>query len=79
MVTGICCEAEKLGLRIGDIIANYDGQEVVNHFTLEQQMTRVGFKKRTLMVMRDGKQLSFQVSPGLIGIYFWSTASKNGQ
>lgn len=78
-VTGICCEAEKLGLRIGDIITRYDGQEVVNHFTLEQQMARVGFKKRTLAVERDGKELTFQVSPGLIGIYFWSTASKNEQ
>ena len=78
-VTGICCEAEKLGLRVGDIITRYDGQEVINHFTLEQQMARVGFKKRTLAVERDGKELTFQVSPGLIGIYFWSTASKNGQ
>ncbi|MCK9604975.1 MAG: AAA family ATPase [Methylomonas sp.] len=78
-VTSLCCEAEKLGLNVGDIITRYDGQEVINHFTLEQQMVRVGFKKRTLAVERDGKELTFQVSPGLIGIYFWSTASKNGQ
>ncbi|AEG00457.1 AAA family ATPase [Methylomonas methanica] len=74
-VTGICCEAEKLGLRVGDVITHYDGQEVVNHFTLEQQMARVGFRKRTLTVKRDGKELVFRVSPGVIGMYFWSTES----
>ena len=70
-VTGVCCEAEKLGIHVGDIITRYDGQDVVNHFLLDRRMRQVGLSKRSLVIKRNGQELAFQVSPGLIGIYFW--------
>ena len=78
-ITAVCCEAQKIGLRAGDIIESYDGREVINHFTLDQRMRDVGLTKRSMTIERDGQRMTFQVSPGLIGAYFSSSGAKDGK
>ncbi len=79
VITSVCCEAEKLGLWEGDVIESYDGQLVLNQYSLDHRMRRGGLTKRDLTVERDGKQITFRVSPGVIGAYFAGTLAKSDQ
>ena len=64
-ITAVCCEAQKIGLRAGDIIESYDGREVINHFTLDQADARCGAdeKKHDHRTGRPADDVSSQPGP----------------
>ncbi len=61
-------KAEALGLHAGDIVVSYDGQHYTEHAKLVIAIKAAGEKPRELVVRRDGKEISYQVTPGLLGI-----------
>ena len=61
-------KAAALGLRAGDIIVRYDGQHYTDFAKLVGAIKAPGNKPRELVVQRDGKEISYQVTPGLLGV-----------
>jgi YD repeat-containing protein len=59
-------KAERIGLRKGDFILSYDGKDPVNEHVFDEMLTSKGERPRELKVLREGKELSFQVDPGSI-------------
>ena len=63
-------QAKTLGIQAGDIFTHYDGKAIVNAALLvanRQQEPADGAAKE-LKILRDGKELSFMVKPGKIGV-----------
>ena len=61
-------KAAALGLHAGDIIVRYDGQHYTEFAKLISAIKAPGEKPRELVVRRDGKEISYQVTPGLLGV-----------
>jgi hypothetical protein len=63
-------QAQRLGLRAGDVLLSYDGQEVVNRARLTRQRLteRPTDAPRELKVLRAGEIRTFAVSAGLLGV-----------
>ena len=57
-----------MGLHAGDIIVRYDGQHYTEFAKLISAIKAPGEKPRELVVRRDGKDISYQVTPGLLGV-----------
>ncbi len=57
-------------LKVGDILETYDGKPVVNwaRFIHTRQAEREGDPPRQLVVLREGKRLSFTFRPGDLGV-----------
>ena len=63
-------KAAALGLHPGDIIVRYDGRHYAEFAKLISAIKAPGEKPRELVVRRDGKEISYQVTPGLLGVTF---------
>lgn len=65
-------QAEKAGIKVGDRLVSYAGEPVLDWdwFVWERQIeSRQGLREpRAVVVERDGKQLSFQVQSGRLGL-----------
>ena len=61
-------QAVELGLQVGDIITDYDGDEVPNSFVLQARVYAKGGRYRTLEIRRHGETMHFEVKPGEIGV-----------
>jgi hypothetical protein len=61
-------KAGALGLHVGDIIVRYDGKHYTDFAKLVIAIKAPGNKPRELVVHRDGKEISYQVMPGLLGV-----------
>ena len=61
-------KAAALGLHAGDIIVSYDGQHYTEVAKLVSAIKAPGEKPRELVVRRDGKEISYQVTPGPLGV-----------
>jgi YD repeat-containing protein len=59
-------KAQRLGLREGDIILAYDGDEVANLREFEDQETARGERQRELKILRNGNEFNIQVDPGRV-------------
>ncbi|NVO08793.1 MAG: hypothetical protein HXX16_02420 [Bacteroidales bacterium] len=66
-------EAEKVGLKVGDIIELYNNDLVydIEMFGIERMSERFkqNLKSREVKVLRNGTRLTFTVTPGLLGVY----------
>jgi hypothetical protein len=62
-------QADRLGLRVGDVLLRYDGRPVANwaRFVHGRRSEAAGGPPRPLEVLRQGKTLTVAVSPGLLG------------
>jgi YD repeat-containing protein len=62
--------AERLGLRVGDVLVSSAGRPVQNsaRFAHGRRTEQPDDAPRTLEVLRQGQQLAFAISPGLLGI-----------
>ena len=62
-------QAERLGLKKGDVVLSYGGNEVHDRDEFIKQRSRepAGGKPQELIVLRDGKRVPFLVKPGLLG------------
>jgi serine/threonine protein kinase len=69
--------AEKFGLKVGDIVARFDGQEILSFVHL-QMLRREQRDFRELTVRRGEQLLTFPVQPGLIGINLQDHAVRAG-
>ena len=61
-------KAAALGLHARDVIVRYDGQHYTEVAKLAGAIKAPGEKPRELVVRRDGKEISYQVTPGLLGV-----------
>ncbi|OQW91363.1 MAG: hypothetical protein BWK78_04870, partial [Thiotrichaceae bacterium IS1] len=63
-------QGEKLGIKAGDVFTHYDGQPVIDvtSFTARRTAESSDSPPKELRVLRDGKELSFMVKPGKIGV-----------
>jgi tRNA A-37 threonylcarbamoyl transferase component Bud32 len=62
-------QAERLGLKPGDILATYEKRAIVNSTRfVEGRKGETGNEPRELQVVRDGKPLLVQVVPGPLGV-----------
>ena len=61
-------KAEALGLHARDVIVRYGGQHYTEVAKLISAIKAPGEKPRELVVRRDGKEISYQVTPGLLGV-----------
>jgi S1-C subfamily serine protease len=65
-------QAEKAGIKVGDRFLTYNGDPVLDHewFTWERQVeSRQGIRgPRTVVVMRDGQRLTFELTAGRLGL-----------
>jgi hypothetical protein len=61
---------DRMGLKVGDVFTHYDGKTVTDRagFIKTRAAELPGGPTRTLQILRDGKELEFQVSPGLMHI-----------
>jgi hypothetical protein len=57
-----------LGLHVRDVVVRYDGQQYTEVAKLISAIKAPGEKARELVVRRDGKEISYQVTPGLLGV-----------
>ena len=57
-----------MGLHAGDVIAGYGGQQYTEAAKLIGAIKAPGEKPRELVVRRDGKEIAYQVTPGLLGV-----------
>ncbi|GEM_PF-5798491 len=66
-------EAEKVGLKVGDIIELYNNDLVydIEMFGIERMSERFkpNLKPREIKILRNGQRLTFTVNPGLLGVY----------
>ena len=74
---------EQNGLRVGDILVRYDGEDIRDTRTFRELELMKGERQRELRVLRQGYELRLQVPPGrLTGLKFKnrvpSTLSKPG-
>jgi len=64
-------QAEKQGIKAGDILISFNGKKVNSHVELVAAIKGAKDKPESVLtVERDGKLLSFKVKPGPIGINF---------
>lgn len=63
-------QADRLGLRVGDVLVRYQGKPVQNsaRFFHGRRAERPGGKPRSLEVVRQGKTLALAIAPGLLGV-----------
>jgi YD repeat-containing protein len=61
-------QAQRLGLQIGDVITGYNQMPINAHCELLVAVAAPGTGPRTLIVMRAGQALMFQVQPGRLGV-----------
>jgi eukaryotic-like serine/threonine-protein kinase len=59
---------EKIGLKLGDRVVRYNGEPVINTDTFKDSNLIPGTEKRTLTVLRVGKEIIFSVDPGLLQV-----------
>src|SRR5262249_24425021 len=57
-------KAQRLELRVGDLILNYDGEEVIDTRVFYELELVKGERPRELRIQRDGKILSLDVDAG---------------
>ena len=57
-------KSQRIGLQVGDLILDYDGQEVADTRVFRELELVKGERPRTLTILRDGKDLSIDVPPG---------------
>lgn len=66
-------QAEKVGLKAGDIIESYNNELVydIEMFGIDRMSDRFeqNLKSREIKVLRNGQHLTFNVAPGLLGVY----------
>jgi C-terminal processing protease CtpA/Prc len=62
-------QAQKLGLRVGDILSEYDGKPARNTaaFIHGRAAEKPGGPTKELKVLRDRDMITFKVAPGLMG------------
>jgi S1-C subfamily serine protease len=63
-------QAERLGIRVGDVLLTYDGKDVVNTIQFNRLRRAQDQLKapRELKVLRGKRTLTIAVSPGLLGV-----------
>jgi hypothetical protein len=61
-------KGEALKLQARDVIVRYDGQAYTDVVKLISAIMAPGEKARELVVRRDGKEISYQVPPGPLGV-----------
>jgi hypothetical protein len=61
-------KAAALGLQARDVIVRYGGQPYTEVEKLVSAIMAPGEKPRELVVRRDGKEISYQVMPGRLGM-----------
>jgi S1-C subfamily serine protease len=60
-------QADRSGLKVGDVIASYNGQRFTNVSQL-QDLTKEGAGGRGIEIQRDGKPIKIAVHPGPLGV-----------
>jgi S1-C subfamily serine protease len=71
VVTGIepGTQAERVGLRRGDVVLRYDSKPIGGTPDLVRAMQEATGKARVeMVVLRDGEEVTFALLPGRIGI-----------
>lgn len=71
-------QAEKLGIKPGDIIIQYDGKKITTLESLRTVKSKTRNKKIKLVISRNGKALTFMIDPGPIGVYLATVYSTDG-
>jgi len=63
-------QAERIGLKVGDILTHYDGHPVfsTNFFTSERDAEPMHGTARELNILRGKQELTFKISPGKLGV-----------
>jgi len=63
-------QAERLGLKAGDVFASYGGREVNDSVDFEKVRSREGMhdEPRELIVLREGQRLTFRLATGALGV-----------
>src|SRR5262249_17111420 len=63
-------QGERLGLRVGDVLASYDGQALANgvRWGRVRRAEHGGDPPKELRVRRGDQVLTFAVAPGVLGI-----------
>jgi eukaryotic-like serine/threonine-protein kinase len=72
---------EKLGIKAGDVLIEYAGRKVdfVSNFLLARRLEPVNGPSQTCRVLRDNKELTFQFSPGIIGMVLMDRVERKPQ
>jgi len=63
-------QGEKLGIQAGDILTEYGGKPIFNMalFIFNRNSEPADGPAKTLKILRNGKELTFMVKPGKIGV-----------
>jgi pSer/pThr/pTyr-binding forkhead associated (FHA) protein len=63
-------QAARLGLKSGDVLVGYGGEEVKNKFRFlaHRRNERPEDNPKELRILRDDKTLTFSITPGLLGV-----------
>jgi len=70
-------QAAKLGLKVGDRILSYDGQEIVNLSDFMRITSASSKKQRKMTVSRGKEDITITIEPGLLGIRADNTGPDN--
>ena len=62
-------QAEALGLRAGDIVLRYNGMRLAAQEDLTKAKEGVAGDAVEMVILRNGKESTFRLRPGRIGIY----------
>ncbi|MFI3136625.1 MAG: PDZ domain-containing protein, partial [Methylococcaceae bacterium] len=61
-------QAERLGLKAGDVISHYSGKTITSAAQLIELIARTQGHDIPLEIIRDGKRLTFTVAEGKLGV-----------